>query len=285
MARVANVDIAALRSFVLAENLGSFSAAAQTLHCSQSALSLRIKKLEEQLDCSLFYRNYHNLKLTPIGSQLLAEAVSVLHAHDKLVACAKQADIREIIRLGLPEDLTTHFFQYFLANQAHFADHIQLTMNLCRHLIGLIDSDKLDIAIVNTMPDDQGGETIASREMKWVCAPSFEYQMGQPLPLALHPQGCIYRERALKVLNTIGLPYRIIFSAQGSISVQAATKSGMGLTIIAEGSISGDLVVAPGDWNLPALGQTEIRIFKKNTGSPALASFADLLRRELPNVL
>ena len=44
-----NIDILALRSYVLAEKLGSFTKAASNLHCSPAALSFRIKKLEETL--------------------------------------------------------------------------------------------------------------------------------------------------------------------------------------------------------------------------------------------
>ncbi|OMH36259.1 LysR family transcriptional regulator [Motiliproteus sp. MSK22-1] len=285
MASVVNMDIAALRSFVLAENLGSFSAAALALHCSQSALSLRIKKLEEQLGASLFHRNYHNLRLTPNGNLLLPEAISVLDAHDKMVGTALQKDKKEIIRLGLPEDLTVGFFQNFLANQIQFVNQIELTMHLCRDLVQLICDDKLDIAVVNAMPDYQGGETLTSRELKWVCSPEFNYQPDQPIPLALHPQGCIYREHTFKVLNALGIPYRIVFSAQGAVSVQAAVIAGMGLSVIAEGSIPNELQIVPDEWNLPALGQTDIRIFQKDRGSPTLANFAQILRQQLPKVM
>ncbi len=287
MASAINMDIAALRSFVLADNLGSFSAAAQAMHCSQSALSLRIKKLEEQLNCSLFHRNYHNLRLTAAGRQLLNEAVSVLSAHDQMVGLAHRSDEGSQIRLGLPEDMTVSFFQNFLARHRELTDQveIELSMNLCRELVQKVCDDQLDIAVVNAMPHYMGGETLTSRDLKWVCSPEFDFQPDQPLPLALHPQGCIYREHAFKVLDALGRPYRIVFSAQGSVSVQAAVIAGMGLSIIAEGAIPGELRVAPDDWNLPALGQTDIRIFQKDRSSPVLAMFADLLRRELPRVI
>ncbi|NKB76938.1 MAG: LysR family transcriptional regulator [Gammaproteobacteria bacterium] len=45
-----SLDIPSLRSFILAEKLGSFSNAADSLNCSQAALSFRIKKLEN--DCA-----------------------------------------------------------------------------------------------------------------------------------------------------------------------------------------------------------------------------------------
>lgn len=285
MPAVKNMDIVALRSFVLAENLGSFSAAALALHCSQSALSLRIKKLEEQLGSDLFYRNYHNLRLTSHGTLLLPEAIAVLNTHDKMLGIAHQTNEEEVIRLGLPEDLTTRFFHNFLVNHPQFIDQIELRMHLCRDLIQLICDDKLDIAIVNAMPDYQGGYTLASRDLKWVCSPTFNYQPDQPLPLALHPEGCIYREHTFKVLNALGIPYRIVFSAQGAVSVQAAVIAGMGLSVTSHGNIPSELMVVPEEWGLPNLGQTDIRIFQKEKGSPALIKFASLLRRELPRVM
>ncbi|MEH6578469.1 MAG: LysR family transcriptional regulator [Amphritea sp.] len=285
MTVVHNMDIAALRSFVLSDNLGSFSAAALALHCSQSALSLRIKKLEEQLGSDLFYRNYHNLRLTAQGKLLLPEAISILNSHDKMLAIARHKDEMEAIRLGLPEDLTTRFFHNFLVNQPQFVDQIELSMHLCRDLIQLIDDDKLDIAIVNAMPDFQGGFTLTSRDLKWVCSPTFNFQPNQPLPLALHPEGCIYREHTFKVLNALGIPYRIVFSAQGTVSVQAAVIAGMGLSVTSQGNIPSELMVVPDEWGLPALGQTDIRIFQNEKSSASLDSFASILRRELPTVM
>jgi DNA-binding transcriptional LysR family regulator len=225
--------------------------------------------------------------LTARGKLLLPEAVAVLNLHDRMVDSARQVEKREVIKLGLPEDLTGSFFQNFLANQTQLVNQIEieLTMRLCRELIQLTCDDQLDIAIVNTMPDYMGGDTLTSRDLKWVCAPNYDYQPDQPLPLALHPEGCIYREHVFKVLNALGTPYRIVFSAQGAISVQAAVIAGMGLTIIAEGTIPTELRVAPEAWQLPLLGQTDIRMFQKGNLSPAQSDFVDTLKRELPKVL
>ncbi|WP_261843921.1 LysR family transcriptional regulator [Aliamphritea ceti] len=285
MASVINMDISALRSFVLAENLGSFSAAANGLHCSQSALSLRIKKLEEQLGCELFHRNYHTLKLTADGAMLLPEAVKVLAGHDAMIQVAQNNGSSEMIRLGIPEDMTAGFFHNFLATHEEYVDKIELSMHLCRDLVQMLCEGELDIALINAMPDYQGGEAIASRELKWVCAPGFEYQPEQPLPLALHPEGCIFREHVFKTLNALGRAHRVTFSAQGSISVQAAVSAGMGLSVMAEGIIPDSLVEAPNDWRLPALGQADIRIYQMGHGSPFLADFIETLRHQLPKVM
>ena len=71
-----NIDILALRSYILAEKLGSFAKAASNLNCSPAALSFRIKKLEETLGTRLFHRNYHNLKATSTTSVKTSSAWS-----------------------------------------------------------------------------------------------------------------------------------------------------------------------------------------------------------------
>ena len=104
-----NIDILALRSYILAEKLGSFAKAASNLNCSPAALSFRIKKLEETLGTRLFHRNYHNLQLTTSGKNLLAEANLMIKAHDRIVNTAQQIEAQEIVRIGVPEDLTHNF--------------------------------------------------------------------------------------------------------------------------------------------------------------------------------
>ena len=284
MASVVNMDIVALRSFVLAENLGSFTAAAQRMHCSQTALSLRIKKLEEQLEASLFHRNYHSLRLTANGKLLLPEAVSMLENHDRIVGIVRRANKKEVIKLGLEEDQATYFFQKFMANQSQLTNQveIELTMRLSRDLIHMTHNNRLDIAIVSAMPDQADGEILATTDLKWVCASHFDYQPNQPLPLSFHPEGCIYREHTINLLNTLGVPYRIVFSAQGSMSIQAAVIAGMGLTIIAENNIPSELMVAPDEWELPMLGQSDIRLIQTDNLSPIQLEFVNKLRQELP---
>ncbi len=64
------------------------------------------------------------------------------------------------------------------------------------------------------------------------------------------------------MLEASGTDFRIIFSAQGSMSVQAAVATGMGLTVIAEGMVPPELIRVPDAWNLPYLGKIDIRLFK-----------------------
>ncbi len=274
------LDILALRSFVLSDQLGSFSKAADNLSCSQAALSFRIKKLENTLGARLFHRNYHTLQLTTSGQGLLPEAKAVLRAHDQMLGMAQQIETQESVRLGVPEELARALFRDVMAPQAMDNEiNVELTMLMCRDLMDMVENQQLDLALTTVPPEHYGGERLGARELIWVASPDFDFQPGRPIPLALHPQRCIYRDLILGVFETSGTPYRIQFSAQGSMSVQAAVAAGMGLTVITDGMVPNELVRAPEEWGLPNLGMIELRLFKTSSLSPAQLSFAQLLKK------
>ena len=60
-----------LKAFVLAAELGSFSAAARRMNKAQSAISTAIANLEIDTDLKLFDRNSRSPTLTPDGQALL----------------------------------------------------------------------------------------------------------------------------------------------------------------------------------------------------------------------
>jgi len=74
-----NFDLADLRGFLAVADLGSFSAAAQSMHLSQSALSRRVDKLEQALGVQLFERTTRRVELSTIGRGFVPRARSVLN--------------------------------------------------------------------------------------------------------------------------------------------------------------------------------------------------------------
>lgn len=65
---------------------GSFSAAAEILHKVPSTISYTVNKLEEQMGIRFFERNGPQVKLTPIGQELLEEGRCLLTAANDLEA-------------------------------------------------------------------------------------------------------------------------------------------------------------------------------------------------------
>jgi len=73
-----NFDLSDLRAFVAVADLGTFSAASQTLHLSQPALSRRVDKLEQALGFRLFERTTRKVELNAMGRAFLPRARHVL---------------------------------------------------------------------------------------------------------------------------------------------------------------------------------------------------------------
>ena len=72
------MDTALARTFLAVIQGGSFVAAADKLHATQSAVSLRIKKLEDLLGQIVFERSKAGVTLTPAGRQIERFAISSL---------------------------------------------------------------------------------------------------------------------------------------------------------------------------------------------------------------
>ncbi|WP_417795259.1 LysR family transcriptional regulator [Terasakiella pusilla] len=78
------MSIRALRTFITIAQQGSFAAASLRLGLTQAAVSLQIKKLEEEMGAELFDRNAHKPQLNTRGLALLDEAKKIVAHYDSL---------------------------------------------------------------------------------------------------------------------------------------------------------------------------------------------------------
>ena len=83
-------DLKSLQCFVAVADLGNVTRAAQSLHMTQPALSLRLKQLSQSFGLSLFSRTSRGLDLTDDGLALLARARSVIASMQELERTAQQ---------------------------------------------------------------------------------------------------------------------------------------------------------------------------------------------------
>jgi DNA-binding transcriptional LysR family regulator len=72
------VDIGILKTFIEVYRTRHFGQAAQNLFLTQSAVSARIRLLEQTVGVPLFTRNRKNIELTPAGQKLLKHAETIL---------------------------------------------------------------------------------------------------------------------------------------------------------------------------------------------------------------
>lgn len=77
------MDIVAARTFLEIVKTGSFIRAAANLNVTQTAVSARVRVLEEQLDRQLFVRNKAGARLTPAGDHFLRYATTLVQVWER----------------------------------------------------------------------------------------------------------------------------------------------------------------------------------------------------------
>src|SRR5262252_7741571 len=97
-------DMDALRTMVVGTELGSFARAASQLGRSQSAVSMQLKKLEQQAGRPLFRRKGRGLVPTEAGDALLAYARRIVALNDEAAASLGSTVEAASVRIGLPQD-------------------------------------------------------------------------------------------------------------------------------------------------------------------------------------
>ena len=98
-----NLEIDLLRTFAAAAQSGSFTAAAELVARTQSAVSLQIQRLEEVVGKRVFERTSRSLALTPAGETLLGYARRILELNDESVRRIAEPPVAGSIRLGITE--------------------------------------------------------------------------------------------------------------------------------------------------------------------------------------
>ena len=97
-------DIDALRAVVAGIDQQSFARAAVQLGRSQSAISMQLKKLEQQAGTQLFVRKGRGLVPTEAGEALVHYARRIIALNDEAALALGASVTSATVRLGLPQD-------------------------------------------------------------------------------------------------------------------------------------------------------------------------------------
>nr|WP_283435815.1 LysR substrate-binding domain-containing protein [Pseudomonas helmanticensis] len=80
------------------------------------------------------------------------------------------------------------------------------------------------------------------------------------LPLALFPQGCLYRQRAIRLLDVAQRPWRVAFGSHSLAGIQAAVASGLGGSVLPASAVLPEHQVCT---DLPELAPTELALVSR----------------------
>lgn len=165
------MDIKPLRYFQAIADANSFTKAAEQLHVAQPAISMAIKKLEAELDLTLFHRHERQISLTDEGKKLLQHSRRILQAIDD--ARLEMEELKGLtkgeVRVGIPSMLGSYYFPPILMAFRHRYPELDLSVieGGTWQLQQMLERGELDLAIIvaDVLPQELQARTFLREQM------------------------------------------------------------------------------------------------------------------------
>lgn len=153
------MSIRDLRTFLAIAESGSFTAAAHSVHRTQSAITVQMKTLEKELEVRLFDRSKRPPLLTAAGRAFVPKAAEVVQAYELLFQEDADAPVEGRLRLGsVPTMVTGRLPRALVALRAKYPRlRIELTMGLSADLVEKVRRGVLDAAIISEWREGSSG--------------------------------------------------------------------------------------------------------------------------------
>jgi len=158
------MTLSELRFVVSVAHERNFRKAAAKSFVSQPALSLAIKKIENELGVSIFERNRMGISLTSVGEKIVSQAQTVLAEVDKIKEISLiETNTQQIqIKLGLIYSIAPYLLPLIIPKLEEINSDITLDAeeDITKNLIAKLQDGSLDAAIIALPFDIPGFETI-----------------------------------------------------------------------------------------------------------------------------
>ena len=282
----ANLEIDLLRSFAAVADTGSFTAAADLVARTQSAVSVQVKRLEEIVGRRVFERTSRSLALTPEGETLLGYARRILDLNDESVRRIVEAPVVGQIRLGITEYFVPNELPTILARfaAAYSGVHLEVHMGSSRDLREKLAEREFDAVIARLTPRERS-HAIWSEPQVWAVREGFEPERGAVVPLALLPAPCVLREHAIESMKRAKRSSKVVFTGSSMAGVQAAVSAGLGVSILPRSSLLPGMQVLPNGRSYPDPGQLEVGVLRGAGARPEIVAALERVIRETLDVL
>jgi DNA-binding transcriptional LysR family regulator len=149
------VDIDLALTFLAIADTGSFHGAAQRLNVTQTAVSARVRALEDQLGCKLFVRNKAGARPTPAGERFLYHANALVQVWESARRqIALPAGRQHLVSVGgelsLWNPLLADWLDWMRRTQPGIA--LRAEVDSATRLVERVQNGSLDAAVLYSPP-------------------------------------------------------------------------------------------------------------------------------------
>lgn len=254
------MDIEALRSFIAFVDTGSFTRAAKQTFRTQSAISMQMKKLEEETGQTLFQKNGRYLVLTEQGRLLVSYARRILTLHDDVLGELVSHQAHGPIRIGCPDDYAESVLPAFLTLLVAALPNVstRIYCNCSTQLRLMLDNGDLDLAILTRAPEKEEGYLLKHDSGVWVHGGYPALLEAPELPLVMYEADCKFHSTAIDGLEKRSRPYHLVCATSSATAIKSLVKQGLGVSAMAKSSLSEGLQVIEASAQLPELPAVDI---------------------------
>ena len=237
-----------LRTFVALSQTGGFAAAADRLGIVKSAVSRRVRELEERLGVRLVQRTSRNVSLTEAGRDYARRARGILAELEEMDEAVRGANFNPegILRISAPVSFSIHCMAPAIVDYQRRHPAVAIDLNVSDRFVDIVH-DGFDLAVrIANLPDSElvARRIVAIRHV--VCAsPAYLAEHGRPFePRDLERQAGI--EYSLKDADAywtfadgrIARP-RSILRANNGDTLREAAIAGAGLIYVPSFIVAG----------------------------------------------
>lgn len=239
------LDVESLRTLRMVVETGTFTEAASKLGMTQSAVSWKIKRLEERIGLELVKRG-QDIEATPDGRDLLIYAERIIEAHDEAVEHLSRSDLEGVVRLGTNEDLRGGELADVLARFGRMYPQIRLDVRV--HLSGTVrewlEDGDVDLAVVQILNSDIRPDDVElwREPLTWVHGREHDFAPTEVVPVVTFGPGLVYLEESEESLKRGGLRWRTVLECPMLSGVQAAVESGLGIAALNTRNLTDEMV-------------------------------------------
>ncbi|MEE3508931.1 LysR substrate-binding domain-containing protein [Pseudomonas sp. 10C3] len=276
MATYPSIDSELLRTFVAIADEGGFTRAGEVVNRTQSAVSMQMKRLEEDiLQRSLFQKDGRTVSLTVEGQVLLGYARRILKLHSEVFNTLREPHMVGVVKIGSPDDYVMRFLPGILSRFAQAYPLVQVEVH-CEPSKQLLQRQDLDLSIVTREPGTEIGQILRQERFVWMEARGFCPHEQTPLPLAMFNTDCFCRIWACNALDAMQREYRIAYTSASLSAISAVVTAGLAVTAQLESLLTPDLRIIGEVEGMPQLPSASIVLLRnpKNT-SPVTECLAE----------
>lgn len=273
-----SIDSDVLRTFVAIADQGGFTRAGEQVNRTQSAVSMQMKRLEEDiLQRRLFERDGRQVRLTAEGQVLLGYARRILKLHSEVFNTLRAPHMVGTVKIGTPDDYAMRFLPGILSRFAEAYPLIQVEVH-CEPSRQLLIRQDLDLTIVTREPGHELGQLLRQERFVWAEAGDYSPHEQDPIPLAMFNTDCFCRAWACNSLDTLGRAYRIAYTSPSLAAIMAVVSAGLAVTAQLRSLIPENMRILGEAEGFPELPLANVMLLRSNQAqSPMTESLADFI--------